>query len=109
MAKKAEMSLNDFVALFAMDWVMTLFSRAFTGRMDVIGFLWDMFLLKGWPFYYSICLAMLKWTESLLLACDTFEDLAKEFMNIGRCFSNAELIMVSALEFKMTDKSIGKG
>lgn len=100
------MSSVEFVSLNATDWFMTLFTRTFSGRMDVIPYLWDLFLLHGWSFHYSVCLAMLKLTESLLMSCENMEESVKIFLKLGDYFHRAEVLIATALELKIKDSFV---
>jgi len=51
---------------------------------------------------------MLKLTESLLISCKSLEDSVRIFLRLGDYFNRAEVLIATAMEFKLSDASIKK-
>jgi hypothetical protein len=68
--------LDINAGMFVTQWALCLFSYSF--HFDFVLRAWDLFLFYGWPIFFGLTLAILKWDERLLLHC-RLEDVFNRF------------------------------
>lgn len=89
--------------MFATDWFMTLFSRTFEGRMNMISAIWDWFACDGWCVLHRVSLAMLKMAQDVLLNAGDFETIMQHFPKIGTFFGKPEMLLATANTFPVSE------
>lgn len=89
-------------SMYASQWFITLF--AVNLPLDVLGRVWDLFILQGIKIIYKIGLTLLKMNEEILLTLN-FEEIIEK-IKVNYAETDKDSLIKNANNFKITNKII---
>lgn len=101
-------ALEIELVLFSTDWFMTIFTKTFHTRMDIVGALLDNVLLFGTVFVHALGLGVLKMAADIIAGSEDAEEVMHLLMNPGEWITSPVHLVAAAHSFQLSKKDYAK-